>query len=82
MPNRKPKTDDTPSSPGEIFVSILSRAVTSGECPLPLADNEILIVPRLSALARMRDFHRDVESVLLPATPERVWLVDPAVDLQ
>jgi hypothetical protein len=43
------------------WLEALAAAPTSWKLPVDLQDDQVLVVPRLSALARLRDFAAEVE---------------------
>jgi hypothetical protein len=49
---------DAPQRP---WLDALGAARASWELPIALDDDEVLIIPRLSALARLQDFHSEVK---------------------
>jgi hypothetical protein len=50
-----------PDSPQRPWLDALSGARSTWELPIAFDAEEVLVIPRLSAMARLQDFHSDVK---------------------
>jgi hypothetical protein len=50
-----------PGAPGKRWLEALSVAPARWQLPITLGTDEVLVVPRLGAMARLHDFHAEVE---------------------
>lgn len=58
---RRARSHIAQDAPERPWLDALGAARAGWELPIPLDDNEVLVIPRLSALARLRDFHSEVD---------------------
>jgi hypothetical protein len=50
-----------PGAPGRRWLEALSAAPSDWQLPIALGTDEVLVVPRLGAMARLHDFHSEVD---------------------
>jgi hypothetical protein len=58
---RRARSHLAPDAPERPWLDALGAARAGWELPIALGDDEVLVIPRLSALARLRDLHSEVE---------------------
>jgi hypothetical protein len=58
---RRARSRLAPDAPERPWLDALGAVRARWELPIALGDDEVLVIPRLSALARLGDFHSEVE---------------------
>jgi len=55
-----------PDAPQRLWLEAIGAAPADWELPIGLDADEVLVIPRLSALARLQDFHSEIAAALDP----------------
>jgi hypothetical protein len=65
---RRARVHLAPDAPQRPWLEAIGAARAGWELPIALEADEVLVIPRLSALARLQDFHSEIEEALDLAT--------------